>query len=119
MRISSENKHLFEDLDLHDAELLDIKCDYRNKVVTVIAKLYLPEIQSQLIQLAFIDFSSFSISCEEPWGSGIYLLGATIVEIDGEGKDVDIEDSKIFIDVTLNSGDHIKIASSEIEWTLK
>lgn len=112
MIINSKNKHEFEKLDLHDAELLDINCDYRNQTVLISTMLNIPNQKSSMLNLMFKDISFFSISCQQSWGSGFYFFEASIDDSLENNVNLESDCSKIKFLIILNSGDQIKIESS-------
>ncbi|MWC27058.1 hypothetical protein [Paenibacillus sp. MMS18-CY102] len=119
MRVDSSNVNEFKDLDIHDAELIDINCNYQSHEVSISAILNIPKQKKQMIHFCFKEFSFFSISCEEPWGSGIYFFEATAKDAALESEILDGQYAKMNFEFLLNSGDRINITASYVEWNLE
>ncbi|NHM33613.1 hypothetical protein [Neobacillus terrae] len=95
-------------LDLHDAELRDIYCSYDLHEIEIPVIIDTPKKRQIKSKLKFIGVLNFNLSFLEPWGPGIYINEMKISE--GEGN----FNKNINCEILLNSGDKIKIISSEI-----
>lgn len=92
-----------QNINLHDAELLPIFCDYQNKIVII--NLKLANKDNDVIKLTLNNFSNFSISNTSPWGEGIYVADFEVKK----------ENNNLKIVIWLNSGDKIIVEAENIE----
>jgi hypothetical protein len=113
MVVTLKNVELISELQLHDMELLDIKISYFNHSVEI----FLRPPQGNDHTLMFNRIQSFSIEAFEPWGEGIYL---NKIDVKTPCQDVFadnvVAEEAFLIEILLNSGDKIKILSSEMHF---
>jgi len=116
MIIKKENIESIKELYLHDMKLLDIKIEYCNHNAMI---LLCDEPKKKNHRLLFKHIQSFSIERFEPWGEGVYLSQVTIadanieemIKIDEESL---VDKNAFLVEILINSGDKIKILSSEV-----
>jgi len=74
--ISTFNKHTIykiQDLNLHDAEIAKITCDYNMHRIEIPVKLCRDNNSYKEAVIIFEDVQYADISFYEPWGAGIYI----------------------------------------------
>lgn len=84
-------KCLFENNALHDYEIGQVIVDYTNGVI----EMNLLTDKSQAIKITVNNFCSVTVSKNEPWGKGKYVVSSDYKETD----------SKCVVELQLNSGD--------------
>jgi hypothetical protein len=100
-----------EKLNLHDAEVKDINCNYYDHFVQI------PVVLSKTRRELFFDEVRFmDVSLYEPWGAGMYINEITVKsESDMLLKYAQNDDSKLHFYILLNSGDSINVIASKAE----
>ena len=98
MRIISKKGNI-QKINLHDAEIRKIICDYDKGIVEIPIIMYGKK-QFPAI-LIFENMRYIEINRMEPWGPGIYVFA---VNIDNNACGDDIK-----VNIVLNSGDYINI----------
>lgn len=114
--IENSSKNLLNTLDLHDAEINDIKCNYREHLVELPIVLHSPKKMNVNAKLVFESVVYFDICIVEPWGEGIYINEVKFIDnysaIDKYQEFID--DKHFNLVFILNSGDQIHIVSKKI-----
>lgn len=96
-------------LPIHDAELLDISCDYKNYAVHIYLSLDSPRKKNIKAQLSLFGVKLLNIPIDEPWGVGKYLN-----EVTGDMKEPQNINLLFNLKVLLNSGDEILVIAKEL-----
>lgn len=91
----------FDDFNFHDAEILQIKCDYEQEIVSVY--LYILD-EKRKFALQIKNFILLNVTNYNPWGDGIYIF-----DIHQE-----ILGNHLRIDVLINSGDHLIVEGDSL-----
>lgn len=96
-----------DNINLHDAELKDIYCNYNEKVVNITFILHNFIQKNTPINIQFFKVKELDVSIYEPWGGGFYINELTI-----ENNQEMNENLKFLF--LLNSGDKIIIIAKEM-----
>lgn len=83
-----ENISGVRQLPLHDAELLNIVCDYRSYSVYIYLRLDTPKKSNVKARISLFGVKLLNIPIDEPWGVGIYIN-----EVTCDTKEMQIENS--------------------------
>ncbi|SDO04602.1 hypothetical protein SAMN04487897_107181 [Paenibacillus sp. yr247] len=112
-----QSKHKVSDIDLHDAEVHEIFCNYTEHKIRVPLKLHNPTRGKVEAELNFEDVLFVDISLCEPWGAGFYI-NEIIVSNDtmfiSKFDDPEKYINSIHLTILLNSGDKINVVASKI-----
>jgi hypothetical protein len=98
--IDFSNTKSITELNLHDAEIHEINCNYYDKTVLVPVVLHHPHKNNIRASMLFEDVSSMKVELTEPWGAGHYIVEVTI-------KEMNTNLSSFNFEILLNSGDKI------------
>lgn len=107
--INAENIDLLRNLNLHDAEVSDITCNYLNHQVDIPLKLHIPNVEPAEAIIKFDDVLRTDISYCEPWGAGFYVFEVTADKVS--------EDGYFQVSILLNSGDKINVVTSKMTYS--
>lgn len=120
MTISTFNKHTIykiQDLNLHDAEIAKITCDYNMQRIEIPVKLCRDNNSYKEAVIIFEDVQYADISFYEPWGAGIYINEVNV----NDGTDIinrlveyQRNSESFCLSILLNSGDRINILTSKV-----
>lgn len=120
MTISTFNKHTIykiQDLNLHDAEIAKITCDYNMHRIEIPVKLCRDNNSYKEAVIIFEDVQYADISFYEPWGAGIYINEVNV----NDGTDIinrlveyQRNSESFCLSILLNSGDRINILTSKV-----
>jgi hypothetical protein len=118
--ISTFNKHTIykiQDLNLHDAEIAKITCDYNMHRIEIPVKLCRDNNSYKEAVIIFEDVQYADISFYEPWGAGIYINEVNV----NDGTDIinrlveyQRNSESFCLSILLNSGDRINILTSKV-----
>lgn len=113
MNINKHTLGVAEEINLHDAEIKEVICNYYDHVVRI------PILKSKLIkELIFREVMSIDISILEPWGAGMYIHEFSVKEDKQKITNYEKSDIKgLHFNILLNSGDNINITASVLEIT--
>jgi len=114
------NKHTIykiQDLNLHDAEIAKITCDYNMHRIEIPVKLCRDNNSYKEAVIIFEDVQYADISFYEPWGAGIYINEVNV----NDGTDIinrlveyQRNSESFCLSILLNSGDRINILTSKV-----
>ncbi|ABN54207.1 MAG TPA: hypothetical protein DEF39_11140 [Hungateiclostridium thermocellum] len=120
MTISTFNKHTIykiQDLNLHDAEIAKITCDYNMHRIEIPVKLCRDNNSYKEAVIIFEDVQYADISFYEPWGAGIYINEVNV----NDGTDIinrlveyQRNSESFCLSILLNSDDRINILTSKV-----
>lgn len=111
--IEDFNKDLIGQLDLHDAEVSDVICNYANRLVKMPVILHSPNKDNVKALLEFKQVSFMDISFIEPWGAGYYINEITTNVIPPH----DSLAGSFSLEILLNSGDKIRVVTQKLIYT--
>ncbi|MRN53614.1 hypothetical protein [Paenibacillus monticola] len=111
--INKQTQHEIEKLNLHDAEIRDVICNYYEHKVSIPIKLNTNKNELIFDEVLFIDVSLY-----EPWGAGMYINEFVIRESSELiTKYSPLQDSQaLHFTILLNSGDNINIVASKVAY---
>lgn len=72
MEFSIDNLNMLDPRLFHDHAISIIKCDYENHLVEL--PLLCSSNNNKVLLLRFFGVSDFSVSINEPWGEGVYVV---------------------------------------------
>lgn len=101
--ISKETRTQIDKLELHDAEVSKIICDYDKGTLEM--PIIIAEKDQYAALLKFEDILHIEINRREPWGAGIYIFEVNVDDAEGDAFKVSI---------LLNSGDEFNITASKM-----
>lgn len=114
--ITRENIDEINKIYFHDAEISEVVSDYIEHTVKIPVKLYRKGSIGINAVITFVNTVKLDISFFEPWGAGMYVLGAIAepVEITSfKTEKLNIRDCfKVCFE--LNSGDEINVVASKM-----
>lgn len=105
-------------LELHDAEIVKISCDYNMRNTDI----QLKTDQNNEMFFRFSDVFYMEVNMCEPWGEGIYVFETEIYKAKdmkrklGKRYNIKMINASLFY-ILLNSGDEIIIVSKEFKTT--
>lgn len=91
-----------DDMNFHDAEILEIKCDYKKEIVSI--RLAISDEEREVV-LQIQNFRRSEIENKNPWGDGMY-----VVHVEQKRLDDGIQ-----LNILVNSGDHIIVEGESLE----
>ncbi|RYE38872.1 MAG: hypothetical protein EOP48_26455 [Sphingobacteriales bacterium] len=98
-------------INLHDAALGEIICQYKNKLVSIIATSDQSEKKGWTERLDFSEVCHLTIPILEPWGEGYYINSVTKEDHSEQNE------GEFSIKILLNSGDEIIVRSSSLSYS--
>ncbi len=112
--------HKIQDLNLHDAEIVKVSCDYNMHRIEIPVKVCKcgNNFTEAVIIFEGVDYAD--ISFYEPWGAGIYVNEVSVndgTEIINRLVDYQINNECFCLNILLNSGDKINILTSIVIYT--
>lgn len=113
----NDTKYEIEKLNLHDAEITKVFCDYEQKKVEIPLKLNINADTGENAILLFEGVHYMEISLHEPWGAGIYLNEVSVsgcTNISSHLNNCQPDDNCFCISILLNSGDKINIIALKV-----
>lgn len=105
------------DVNLHDAEISKVTCDYNMHKIKIPLKLYGFNNSYKEAVIIFEDVHYTDISFYEPWGLGIYINEVNVsdgTDIINRLVDYKNNNESFCLSILLNSGDRINILSSKV-----
>ncbi len=109
INFSLENISGVGQLPLHDAELLNIFCDYSNYVVKIKLKLDSPGKKNIETEMILLGVKLLNVPIDEPWGTGKYINEVTCCS-----KKTNSENCLFDLKIRLNSGDEILVTAKDL-----
>ena len=109
--------HKIQDLNLHDAEITKVFCDYNMHRIEIPVRLYKGKNSYKEVLIIFEDVHYVDISFYEPWGAGIYINEVSIndgTDIINRLVDYQTNNESFCLSILLNSGDKINILTSKV-----
>jgi len=118
LTFDKHTSYKIQDINLHDAEITKIYCDYDMHRIEIPLKLcnFYNNCKKEVL-LIFEDVHYIDVSFYEPWGAGIYINEVKIN--DGSGIINRLDEYKsnkecFCLSILLNSGDKINILASRV-----
>jgi hypothetical protein len=103
-------------INLHDAELGELKLDYRNKQILIkLRTARWGKIPEEDVQLEFFGVKYLSIGFQEPWEGQDFTVADTGVQTDGlEQFGVANDGENFLFGIELHTGDQLKVVSTRL-----
>lgn len=120
MIFTKETKSKIENLDLHDAELIRIICDYNGKKIEIPVKLSDYPNGVRNAKLVFMNVQYECVSFLEPWGPGIYIYEIKVendLSILEQHSTCKIDENCFCVKIIMNSGDEITVMASQMVYS--
>lgn len=112
MVIRNSNSNLVTQLDLHDAEIGEMICNYCSKTVRLSMVLHCRGKENVKAKLYFEGVSNIVMGLLEPWGEGFYVNEATTGPVSQEAPE-----GSFAVTLLLNSGDKIELTTRTVTYT--
>lgn len=112
--------HKIQDLNLHDAEIVKVSCDYNMHRIEIPVKLYKCNNNCKEAVIIFEGVHYADISFYEPWGAGMYVNEVSVndgTDIINRLVDYQTNNECFCLGILLNSGDKINILSSKVMYS--
>jgi hypothetical protein len=101
--IIKEEKSKIKKINLHDAEIAKVICDYDKGIVEM--PIIMAEKHLYAAILRFENISYVEVNRMEPWGPGINISAVSVEDADG---------NYFRVSILLNSGDEVNIITSKM-----
>lgn len=108
--------HKIEDINLHDAEIVKVLCDYNMRRIEIPVKQCENNNYKEVVIICE-DVQYADISFYEPWGAGIYVNEVSVndgTDIINRLVDYKANNGSFCLSLLLNSGDRINILTSRV-----
>ena len=117
MIFDKDTIHKILDLNLHDAEISKVTCDYNMHRIEIPVKFRKYNNSYKKIIIILEDVQYADISFYEPWGAGIYINEVNAndgTDIINRLDDYQSNNKSFCLSILLNSGDRINILTSKV-----